>query len=333
MATKKNNTTTRNIALSVGIKNGEAAVLEPRKAEAEHQRLVKEAETLLAANNPEAVQASLVRLRTQVATLLSNIGTSVDEQYRIVEALQRLATDKAQEIERLYNIEVEAAVFEARKSALETELAELEAARDQATTEWNEAEQARQADAQRREAAQLEQRRRDAEQYDYQRLLKERNDNDAWERAKKEKERAFNAAMQAVEQDLLKRGEVLKASEQEFKALRDAVAGFDDRLKAATKEAAAAAASAAHRDAKTVADLERSKLAGELALAQQARAQAEASVTLLQQRLKELEAKVDDSRTMVADMARAAFTEAGASRALSEIQRSDAATAVATTKR
>lgn len=333
MATKKNNTTTRNTALSVGIKNGEAAVLEPRKAEAEHQRLVKEAEVLLASNNPEAVQASLVRLRTQVATLLSNIGTSVDEQYRIVEALQRLANDKAQEIERLYNIEVEAAAFEARKSALETELAELEAARDRATDEWREAEQAQQADSLRREAAQLEQRRRDAEQYDYQRLLKERNDNDAWEQAKKERERAFNAALQAAEQDLLKRGEVLKASEQEFKALRDAVAGFDDRLKVAVKEAAAAAAAAAHRDAKTAADLERAKLAGELALAQQARAQAEASVTLLQQRLKELEAKVDDSRTMVADMARAAFTEAGASRALSEIQRSDAATVAATTKR
>ena len=326
MATKKNNTTTRNSAL-------EPPVLEPRKAEAEHQRLVKEAEALLAASNPEAVQANLVKLRSQVTTLLSTVGTSVDEQYRVVEALRRLAIDKAQEIERLYGIEVEVALFDTRKRQLEAELTELEAVRDRKAAEWTEMEAARQADHVKREAAQLEQRRRDVEQYDYQRLLKERNDNDAWEQAKKEKERTFNAALQAVEQDIVKRGEVLKASEQEFKALRDAVAGFDDRLKAATKEAAAAAAGAAHRDAKTAADLERAKLAGELALAQQARTQAETAVALLQQQVKELEAKVDGSRSMVADMARAAFTEAGASRALSEIQRSDAETAAASTKR
>lgn len=241
-------------------------------------------------------------------------------EYGKLQAVREQIAAETAEIERLYQIDVAAASIQAlvaeheeKKAALEADFAQRRSQLEKSMTDM--------AQAFAEEKARLDAvRRRDQEQYVYSRDLARQKDHDAYE--DELRQRRLDEEERQRQQKLAweERESKLSAAEGELKTLRDMAAGLDARIAGEVKAAVGKAEGMLTAKLKADHTLALKDLETQLALARQEKEQLAKQVGVLEARNTKLENEVASANGRIENMAKAAFTEAGAARALAEVQ-------------
>lgn len=199
-----------------------------RKAKADNQKVLDAVSNLSA----ETVIDQIGELQVNLQATLAGLGAAVTSKVEQMKAVDEAIALKESELQDVYGIEQEAMSLEEMKLQRDNESKEWETEKTARQIQWDEEDEERNKRWQREE-----------EEHAY--MVAQRNDRTNQEhRSLVEKnQRAEKIRQEELVRSWTERENVLKTQESEVAALKEQVAGFEDRLKTEVRKAEAIAES------------------------------------------------------------------------------------------
>lgn len=292
----------------------------PKTAELARER-EEEVKSVLKEITSESLVQRMTALGLEVSKTLSDLSSKLAAENNLLIALREGSLLEKKEMEKLHKIDVCATALDQLIEEYDEKKTSLEMEASARRAEWEKEKEERAQEQKEFDDNLRKQRQREKEEYEYQKNTERKKEEDANEEASRVQERNNKEKQEVIEKSWAAREAGLKEREDELNSLRAQVAGFDERIKAEAERSATEAiktAEARHRQEVLVLqkDSEANRRIAELQIKS-----LEEVVARQTKEIESLDARLDEAKKQVQDIAIKAIEGASGANALSHINK------------
>lgn len=267
----------------------------------------------------DSVAQKISNLNVEISKTLSDLSEKMMAEVNLLAKVREAIHLEKQELDRLHKIDVSLLAIDQLVEDYQTQKMVLENEIEQTRTSWEEEQKLREKKIKEEEDSLKKNRQRENDEYEYKKNLERKKEQDKHEEDVRQRDKKNREQQESLEKNWKEREAVLKTQEEELAQLRKEATSYPDKLK---KEIDRATIDAIKQTEQRIAqekillerDREMEKKVAELKIKalEEAIAQQQAQITLLQSRL-------EDATRQVQDIAVKAIEGASGSKALGHI--------------
>jgi hypothetical protein len=287
-----------------------------REVTAEEARAVHEA---VAELSLDGVAQRTGALGIEISKMLSAVTEKLSAEVKLLDDVRKAVALERDELARLHGRDVLASAREQLLEEYRQTKAELEAEMKARQAEWQAQQELRTRQVKEQEDELRRQRQREREEYEYQKVLDRKKEQDLHEEEAKRLDRALKERQESLNRDWAARESALKEREQEFARLKAEVEQFPGRLQAEASRAVAEAVKAQDDRTKQQLALFQKDRETDKQVAALRISALEDLVTRQAAQIESFQARLEEARAQVREIAVQAIEGASGARALSHI--------------